>query len=195
MVSHEIKAIFGYLFLLASVIGFVIAFLATSYLLAVLFIIGGLLFWMIYLNIAKVKIDRLTGAILIIFGVLLSTAIFMSFGIEQDMWGGYHLKPDGTIFSLIILFFAVMPGLIFYYFHRPAPLRQLPSQPPIPVTEIPQEFPVTAETEPSEYPPGEFYEYPNWSDEDFEYYDPEAWAAYYEGEEYGEEEEEEEEES
>lgn len=168
--------------LLAAVVAFVIAFSASSYLLAVLFIVGGLLVWMVYLNIAQVRIQRPTGAILIIFGVLLASAIFMAFGIEQDIWGGYRLKADGAVLSLVILFFAVMPGLVFYYFHKPTP-----SEPLAP----PQEPPVPEEKRPPEAPAGDIYEYehPGWTEEDYEYYDPEAWAAYYEGEEYEEEEE------
>lgn len=187
MVSQEIKVIFGYLLLIATVVGFFIAFAATSYLLAVLFIVGGLLTWMVYLNLANVKINRPTGAVLIIFGVLLASAIFMAFGIEQDMWGGYHIKPDGALLSLVILFFAVMPGLVFFYFHRPAPLRQLPAQPPTPAPEPPTPSGIA----PPEPPPSEVYEYPEWTEEEYAYYSPEAWAAYYEGEEYEEEEEEE----
>jgi len=185
MVSQEIKSVFGYFILLAAVIGFVIAFIATQYLVSVLFIIGGLLIWMIYLNIAEVKIFRPTGAILIIFGVLLSTAIFMAFGIEQDMWGGFRIKPDGATLSLIILFFAVMPGLVFYYFHKSAQPSQLPPQVPAPLTEVSRE-----QAAPPEYLPNESYEHPEWTEEDFEYYDPEAWAAYYEWMEEEEENEE-----
>ncbi len=176
--------------LLGAVIGFAVAFASSSYFLAVLFIIGGLLTWMVYLNIARVRMDRPTGAILIIFGVLLASAIFMAFGIEQDMWGGFRLKAEGALLSLIILFFAVMPGLVFYYFHKPVtPQTAVPDRMPT------EKSPLLETTRPPEPPPptGEMYDYgyPEWTEEDYEYYDPEAWAAYYEGEEYEEEEEEE----
>ncbi|GIT74717.1 MAG: hypothetical protein Ct9H300mP29_7110 [Candidatus Neomarinimicrobiota bacterium] len=29
------------------------------------------------------------------------------------MWGGYELQPEGSILSLVILFFAVLTGLNF----------------------------------------------------------------------------------
>ena len=189
MATQEIKATFGYLLLLAAVIAFIVAFLAASYYLAVLFILGGLLAWMIYLNIANVGLHRPIGAILIVFGVLLATAIFMAFGIEQDVWGGYRLKPEGATLSLIILFFAIMPGLVFYYFHKPGPPRSFPPKPPVPSPEEPTGAPFPS---PESAGAGEGYEYPEWAD--YEHYDPEAFAAYYEAEGYEEEDEEQEEE-
>ena len=46
------------------------------------------------------------GNMIILFGVLLSLGIFFSFGITQNMWGGFEFQPEGSIFSLVILFFA-----------------------------------------------------------------------------------------
>lgn len=177
MISQEIKAVFGYLLLLASVIGFSIAFAATNYHGAVLTIVGGLLFWMIYLNVASVEIHRPTGAILIIFGVLLATAIFMAFGVEQDIWGGYRIKADGAILSLLILFFGVMPGLIFLYFQRkPVTTDLLVPQAAVPVATVPEA------PSPVEAPEPQAVEEPAYQDwEDYQYlYDPEMAEAYYE---------------
>ena len=50
---------------------------------------------------------------IILFGVLLSLGIFSGFGIKQNIWGGMELEPEGAIFSLIILFFAILSGLNF----------------------------------------------------------------------------------
>ena len=177
MISQEIKAVFGYLLLLASVIGFSIAFAATNYHGAVLTIVGGLLFWMIYLNVASVEIHRPTGAILVIFGVLLATAIFMAFGVEQDIWGGYRIKADGAILSLLILFFGVMPDLIFLYFQRkPVTTDLLVPQAAVTVATVPEA------PSPVEAPEPQAVEEPAYQDwEDYQYlYDPEMAEAYYE---------------
>ncbi|MFQ6674418.1 MAG: hypothetical protein ACE5GH_06510 [Fidelibacterota bacterium] len=197
MVNQDIKATFGYLILLAAVVGVVLAFMAASYFWAVIFIVVGLLLWMIFVNAAKVQIHRQTGAILIIFGVLLAFTIFMAFGVEQDIWGGYRLKPEGATLSLVILLVAVMPGLIFFYIHRPAPPEAGMRQPSTPTPGAPSETPTPAGAPPAELPPGQPYEYPGWAEgtlpEGYEYYDPETLAAYYEREEEEDEEEEEEE--
>jgi drug/metabolite transporter superfamily protein YnfA len=187
LTTQDIKALFGYLILLAAVVGFIFSFTTENYLLATLFIIGGIVAWMIFINIANVRLHRPTGAILIIFGILLSFAIFMAFGIEQDMWGGYHIKSEGAILSLVVLFLSIMPGLIFYYFTR-SRLEKL--RPTLPPQEAPSP-PAPAEVPPPK--PEEGYKYPDWEDYEY-YYDPEALAAYYGGEEYEEEEEDEEEE-
>lgn len=180
MTQNDLKNNFSFFILFLIVLAFVLSFLAENYIMAILFIVGGITFWMLYLNLAKVRIHRQTGAILIIFGVLLFSAVFMAYGVEQDIWGGYRLNSDGVILSLIILFFAVMPGLIFYYIRRPQP----PTVPPptaLPSIEKTSSPEVSLPSE--KYPGFEDYEY---------YYDPEMAAAYYE--DYEEEEEEEDEE-
>jgi hypothetical protein len=58
-------------------------------------------------------IPREMGNMIILFGMMLSLGIFFGFGIVQNMWGGYDLKPEGAIFSLIILFFSLLTGLNF----------------------------------------------------------------------------------
>lgn len=193
MFNQDIKALFGYLILLGAIIGVVLSFVAAHYYLAILFVVGGLLVWMIYVNVARVRIHRQTGAILIIFGVLLATGVFLAFGIQQDMWGGYRLKPEGAILSLVLLLFGVMPGLILTYFHKPPiPIRPPEAAEP-PETEAPRSAP-TAPSAPPEFPELSPEQYAEWAEhglpEGYEYYDPELLAAYYGGE-YEEEDEEE----
>ena len=53
------------------------------------------------------------GNMIMLFGILLSLGIFFGFGITQNMWGGFEFQPEGSIFSLVILFFAVLTGLNF----------------------------------------------------------------------------------
>ena len=50
---------------------------------------------------------------IILFGILLSLGIFFGFGVKQNMWGGFEFQTEGSIFSLVILFFAVLTGLNF----------------------------------------------------------------------------------
>ena len=53
------------------------------------------------------------GNMIILFGILLSLGIFFGFGVKQNMWGGFEFQTEGSIFSLVILFFAVLTGLNF----------------------------------------------------------------------------------
>lgn len=171
MTQSELKSTFSYFILILIVLAYIFSFISENYVMAILFIVGGITIWMSYLNLSGVRAHRQTGAILIIFGILLFSSVFMAYGVEQDIWGGYRLNTDGVVLSLIILFFAVMPGLIFYYLRRPqAPAVSEPS------ATAPSTDATTSETiSPSvEYPELEDYEY---------YYDPDMAAAYYEEEE------------
>ena len=47
-----------------------------------------------------------------LFGVMLSVGIFLGFGISQNLWE-FEFKPEGSLLSLVILFFAVLTGLNF----------------------------------------------------------------------------------
>ena len=53
------------------------------------------------------------GNMILLFGILLSIGIFFGFGITQNMFGGFEFQPEGSIFALVILFFAVLTGLNF----------------------------------------------------------------------------------
>ena len=37
----------------------------------------------------------------------------MGFGITQNLWGGFDFQPEGSLLSLVILFFAILTGLNF----------------------------------------------------------------------------------
>ena len=44
---------------------------------------------------------------------MLSVGIFLGFGVTQNLWGGFEFKPEGSLLSLVILFFAILTGLNF----------------------------------------------------------------------------------
>lgn len=110
---NEVKSGIGYIIPAAALVGFVLALLAENYLLSIFFAIAGILVWFLYTLVMETKLPNTTGNIIILFGVLLSIGIFMSFGWEQNIHGGFNIKPEGTIFALIILFFSVMAGVLF----------------------------------------------------------------------------------
>lgn len=191
MIDQDTRTVFGYFILLLSTIAFGFAIGYEQYYLAALSIVGGLILWLAYINVAGVTLRNQLGSILILFGIMLSIPVFLLFAVEQDMWGGYHIKPDGATLAFVILFLTIAPGLILRYnSKRLSPMRTAATtpqeQPPAP---LPPAKPAPPEAPASPYPGwpsgtyGEDYEY---------YYDPEMMAAYYG--DYEEEEEEEEEE-
>jgi hypothetical protein len=60
---------------------------------------------------------------LIVFIVLLSLAVFLNYGLTQNLWGGYELKSDGSIIALLVLFFGCLIGMMFrqHLLGTPAP--------------------------------------------------------------------------
>ncbi len=81
--------------------------------LSIIIAVLGILIWFIYMLVMESHMPHEMGNMIILFGVLLSLGIFFSFGIAQNMWGGFEFQPEGSIFSLVILFFAILTGLNF----------------------------------------------------------------------------------
>ena len=190
MIDQDTRTVFGYFILLLSAIAFGIAIGYEQYYLAALSIVGGLILWLAYISVAGVALRGQLGSILILFGLMLSIPVFLLFAVEQDMWGGYHIKPDGATLALVMLFLTIAPGMILRYnSKRLAPVstttivpKQQPPAPQPTVKPTPAEAPAPPYTGLAMGTYGEDYEY---------YYDPEMMVAFYEN--YEEEEEEEEE--
>ncbi|MBC8174851.1 MAG: hypothetical protein H8E82_04260 [Candidatus Marinimicrobia bacterium] len=180
--NDNLKSTFGYIILLCAVVGFVLSFIASDFLLSILFIVGGVMFWLIYINSVRASIHRSIGAILIIFGFFLSCSVFTAFGLEQDIWGGYHIKEDGTILSVVVLFFSIMPGLVFYYLSRNKLGVVPPPAQPSPKVRESKEISTKKEyVSPQDYEELEYYYEPLEYPEEYEEESEDEYA--YEGEE------------
>ena len=67
----------------------------------------------------------LMGNILILFVVLLSLAVFLNYGLSQNMFGGYELKSDGSLIALLVLFFGGLIGMVFREYISATPASSL----------------------------------------------------------------------
>ena len=111
--ADSIKTGIGFLIPLASLVGFIQSLLSNDYINGIIFIIGGLMIWMLYILVVESTTPTLMGNILIVFIVLLSLAIFLNYGLSQNIWGGYELKSDGSLIALLVLFFGGLIGMMF----------------------------------------------------------------------------------
>ena len=111
--ADSIKTGIGFLIPVGSLIGFVQSLLSNDYITGIIFIIGGLMIWVLYILVVESTTPALMGNILIVFIVLLSLAVFLNYGLTQNIWGGYELKSDGSIIALLVLFFGSLIGLMF----------------------------------------------------------------------------------
>ena len=111
--ANDIKSGVGFIIPAAGVVGFFTSLLLGEYMLSIIIAVLGILIWFIYMLVMEADLPHEMGNMIILFGVLLSLGIFFSFGITQNMWGGFEFQPEGSIFSLVILFFAILTGLNF----------------------------------------------------------------------------------
>ncbi|SVA47855.1 uncharacterized protein METZ01_LOCUS100709 [marine metagenome] len=107
------KSGIGFVIPAAGVVGFFTSLLMGEFLVSIIITVSGILVWFLYMLVMESHMPEQMGNMIILFGVMLSLGIFFGFGITQNMWGGYEFQPEGSILSLVILFFAVLTGLNF----------------------------------------------------------------------------------
>ena len=111
--ANDMKSGIGYLIPASGVVGFVIALVLGEFLASILITVMGILVWFLYMLVMESTIPKQMGNMIMLFGVMLSVGIFLGFGITQNLWGGFEFKAEGSLFSIIILFFAILTGLNF----------------------------------------------------------------------------------
>ena len=111
--ANDVKSGVGFIIPALGVVGFFTALLLGEFLLSIIIAVMVILVWFLYMLVMESHIPGEMGNMIILFGMMLSLGIFFGFGVMQNMWGGYDLKPEGAIFSLIIFFFSVLTGLNF----------------------------------------------------------------------------------
>ena len=126
--ADSIKTGIGFLIPVGSLIGFIQSLLSNDYITGIIFIIGGLMIWMLYILVVETTTPTLMGNILIVFIVLLSLAVFLNYGLAQNIWGGYELQSDGSIIALLVLFFGGLIGLMFRQHLLGTPVQSLSAE-------------------------------------------------------------------
>lgn len=111
--ANDMKSGVGFIIPATSVVGFFTSLLLGQFLFSIIIAIAGILVWFLYMLVMESNIPEQMGNMIILFGVMLSLGIFFGFGLTQNMWGGFEFQPEGSILSLVILFFAVITGLNF----------------------------------------------------------------------------------
>lgn len=107
------KSGIGFMIPAAGVVGFFTSLLLGEFLLSIIIAVAGILAWFLYMLVMESPMPQQIGNMIMLFGVLLSIGIFFGFGVSQNMWGGFEFQTEGSIFALVILFFAVLTGLNF----------------------------------------------------------------------------------
>ena len=114
--DNDIKSGIGYIIPAAGVVGFFIALFMEETLASIIITICGILLWFLYMLVMESTMPKQMGNMIILFGVMLSTGIFLNFGVlpaPAPAIKGVIFEPEGSILSLIILFFSVLTGMNF----------------------------------------------------------------------------------
>jgi len=111
--NENIKIGVGFLIPAAALIAFFVSILFGQFLLGILIAVAGIFAWFLYAAVMETNMPTVTGNIIIVFGVLLSLAAFLNYGIEQNMFGGFSIDLEGLSGSAILLFFSVLLGVLF----------------------------------------------------------------------------------
>ena len=113
--GHDIKSGIGYIIPAAGVVGFFASLLIGEPILSIIIAVAGILVWFTYMLIMESPLPAASqlGNLIIFFGVLLTLGIFMAFGVTQNMFGGFEFQTEGSLVSLIILFFSILMGMLF----------------------------------------------------------------------------------
>ncbi|MFQ6605031.1 MAG: hypothetical protein ACE5D8_05680 [Fidelibacterota bacterium] len=111
--SNEIKSGFGYLIPATALVGYVVSLFANLYLVSIIFAVLGILGWFLYALVMEIKLPQVMGNMIIVFSLLIGVGIFLAYGLEQDIFGGYLFKMEGSVFALLTLLFGVLGGILF----------------------------------------------------------------------------------
>ena len=111
--NNNIRVGVGFLIPAVAIIAFFSSILAENYLLGIFFAIAGVLVWFLYAAIMQSELPDVTGNVIIVFGFLLSSAVLLKYGWEQNMFGGFVFNLEGAAVSAVLLFFSVLLGVLF----------------------------------------------------------------------------------
>ena len=172
--NENIKVGVGFLIPAAALITFFVSILFEQFLLGILIAVAGIFAWFLYTAVMETNMPTVTGNIIIVFGVLLSLAAFLNYGIEQNMFGGFSVDLEGLAGSAILLFFSVLLGVLFR--NKPFSLTRAPAatQPASPLISRVEKEPVDDSEDDDvgyDYPDDEDYEafYSDYFDDDSPY--------------------------
>ena len=111
--ANDMKSGIGFIIPAAGVVGFFTSLLLGEFLVSIIIAVAGIMVWFLYMLVMESNMPQQMGNMILLFGILLSIGIFFGFGVTQNMFGGFQFQTEGSIFALVILFFAVLTGLNF----------------------------------------------------------------------------------
>ena len=182
VMNDNSKISVGLLIPAISIIAFVALLFSENYIASLFVAVSGLMVWFAYSAVMNAKMPDITGNIVIVFGVLLSIAFFLNYGLSTTMFGGFEINLEGVVGSILILFFTVLMGVLYNSnSHIPAP-KDTTIQSPVDQVDNSEQSVELSDDESEDYVYD--YDYDDYDyDDDLEdyYYDQEYEEEEYEG--------------
>ena len=171
--NNNISVGVGFLIPVAAIVAFIFSVFSENFLAALFIAIAGVLAWFLYSTVMQSDMPTVTGNVIIVFGVLISLAVFLNYGWDRNMFGGYEFNIEGAAGAALLLFFNVLLGVLF---KKSSVLPLAPaSKEDLPNTDYSATPPLSTDLAANNNPP----EHGSFDPEDYEDY----YADYYEYEE------------
>ncbi|MCH8327515.1 MAG: hypothetical protein IID15_03205 [Candidatus Marinimicrobia bacterium] len=145
--SRESRIFFSRLIVAAIFVLSIIAAILAHFLVTLISVAGGILVWLLYLLSAglgteeeggesRAMMGRNISKVLAGLGTVLAISAFITYGIEQTMWGSYLFNVQGLAMAMLILLISISPLVILQltstagsHITEAAPSVQQPLQP------------------------------------------------------------------
>ena len=171
--NNNISVGVGFLIPVAAIVAFVFFVFSENFLMGLFIAIAGLLAWFLYSTVMRSDMPDVTGNIIIVFGFLISLAVFLNYGWDRNMFGGYEFNIEGAAGAALLLFFNILLGVLFKKSPVGPIVRTSKEDPPnSDLSATPQlETNVTTKKDPLEFDAFDPEDYGDYEDYYAEYYD------------------------
>ena len=171
--NNNISVGVGFLIPVAAIVAFVFFVFSENFLMGLFIAIAGVLAWFLYSTVMQSDMPDVTGNVIIVFGFLISLAVFLNYGWDRNMFGGYEFNIEGAAGAALILFLNILLGVLFKKSPVGPIVRTSKQDPPNSDSpETPQlDTKVTTKKDPLEFDAFDPEDYEGYEDYYAEYYD------------------------
>ena len=111
--NNNISVGVGFLIPVAAIVAFVFFVFSENFLMGLFIAIAGVLAWFLYSTVMQSDMPDVTGNVIIVFGFLISLAVFLNYGWDRNMFGGYEFNIEGAAGAALLLFLNILLGVLF----------------------------------------------------------------------------------
>ena len=171
--NNNIRVGVGFLIPVAAIVAFVFFVFSENFLMGLFIAIAGILAWFLYSAVMQSDMPGVTGNVIIVFGFLISLAVFLNYGWDRNMFGGYEINIEGAAGAALLLFLNILLGVLFKKSPVGPVVRASKQDPPIPNSSATPQLDTNVATKAEDLEPEAFNpeDYESYEDYYAEFYD------------------------